>query len=149
MLRQLSVAVQALNKMAEANSLTAKANQSSDEAGEVVNLMAVMALENTLAEATLRAEEAQRDADEKTELYSLYALDVTDRFCHCLRLGFIDEAIYKEDYRIKIDRMIANNPTRWNEAFRYIHLQSVIFAWRAGNNATDRKNKRRSQTLTP
>lgn len=62
-----------------------------EEAGEVVNLMAVIHLENTLAEALLRAEESRRTGEDNAELHLKFALDVLNRFCHCIRLGFVDE----------------------------------------------------------
>lgn len=138
----LLVAVESLRRATED-----KVNN--EEAGEVVNLMAVIHLENTLAEALLRAEESRRRGEDNAELHLKFALDVLNRFCHCVRLGFVDENIYRVDYRSKIDDMIREHGARFDGTSTYQHTISVIKAWRDEKSAADRKPIRRSQSSAP
>lgn len=151
-------------KSAEANAQSAVANQLGAEANELAaqanknaNLVTVLTMENSLWSARLRVAEAatqQMDAarrhkeedsetsdqllknaqlvyDEAKEQY----LNVLDRLCACIVRGFVDEEVYRRDYRELIAETIRDHAPAFQVGTRHYNVVTVHEAWRDDRSA--------------
>lgn len=141
----------ALERSAEANEQgrqalqrSADANEHAAEAGDVSQLMVVLQIENQLAEARLKLIETRIEMgmDESQLELGLKALqehylNALDRFCHCVRLGLVEETTYRKDYRTRVTDALKEHPQFFGESSPFQHIKSVNAAWAGDGNGDD------------
>jgi len=139
---QIRRAADALERSAEANQLTAEANN-------ISNLMAVLQLEESINQAGYRLLDAVKEDDDNhtmrnasyikvcTERY----LNAIDRFCQCIRTGIVDEEIYRQDYRRRIEEAVEKNSGSFGTTTSYLHVMHVYQSWKADKSAVDESQR--------
>lgn len=138
----------ALNRSTRANELSAGAN-------ELTALTAVLALENAMKDARGEVSDASTlhiskpdelsrlRLDQKVESY----LNLVERFCACIRWGFVDEALFRADYRTIVGDVFENNPTE--TLVRYRHIRHVYDAWQNDRSAVEQRQITRQLRESP
>ena len=143
---QLRVGVSALARTAEANELSA-------EAGDVAQLMVILALENQLGDAKIKILEATHNRADEAVLAPLieHFLNTLDRFCHCVRLGLVNETTYRKDYKGRIKEAIRANPKHFTTGSPFLHIVHVDRLWTDEQDAADLhyERKKRQKAIAP
>lgn len=122
-----------------------KANTLAAESNKLQMAMAVVALEQAIADARARfadishkinhsgvASEADKLLfEERLENY----LNFMDRLCSYIRRGFIDEEMYRQDYRQVITETVASYSDKFTASTRHRNIRHVNDKWHEDKSA--------------
>lgn len=122
------------------------------EANKIANLMAVIDLERSIAEARYRIAaavarlgECPQDPEDRDFKIAkaLYAeakeqyLNVSDRLCSCIIRGLVDEEIYRRDYRQWVVETVAQHREQLGPDTRHRNILEVHEKWSEDKSARD------------
>jgi len=140
-----------LGSISSSSKTSARANQNA-------NIMAVLSLEKSLADArynivkaTHRVSELDDSSDSKAlefaellfnEAKEQY-LNVADRLSACIIRGQVDEDVYRRDYRSWVNDIMSSYPEELGANTRHPNIVKVYQAWNDDISAVD------SSILTP
>ncbi len=140
---QLKSASSQLKEMAEASKASARANENA-------NIMAVLALESSIADARYHLIESaaklnQYEDDEKAfefaqavyEAAGEQYLNATDRLCACIIRKQVDEQVYRRDYRLWVAEIVDKYQSELGPGTRHQNILTVHKAWSDDKSAVD------------
>ena len=122
----------------------AKSSRESAKSNKISSLMAVLELEHAVAaarfrvvEATIRIGELGKTPDKKAVEFAelLYNeaseqyLNAADRLCSCIIRGFVDEDVYRRDYRLWIAELVKKYKNDLGPDTRHSNVLKVHQAW--------------------
>ena len=108
-------------------------------ANRTASLMAVLSIEQLVADARVRFEDANHQLRidptsaatiELQEARREQFLNAVDRLCACIRKGYVDEDEYKADYRDMVFEIVATYPALFAADTDHRHIKHVHDAWK-------------------
>lgn len=142
---QLRAASGQLQAIATASQLSARANQNS-------NILAVIALESSIADARYHYTESvarlaslptppdPKALEFATAIYEAAGeqyLNAADRLCACIIRGQVDEVVYRRDYRPWIAEIVKGFAKEFGAGTRHQNILTVHRAWSDDKSAID------------